>query len=155
MYVPNTKACSLKSDRLTYHSVLVSNSKWWLLLQSKHEEVEKAVGYAIKAGYRHIDTARIYGNEGEIGSALEKANMEGLVKREDMYITTKASASRKYLRQNIPSPPPMKITGNIYSFCFCAIMLEEHIFISPAPCQPFFLCLTIGIFTKEILIFSS
>ena len=58
------------------------------------------MGYAIKAGYRHIDTARIYGNEGEIGNALEKAYIEGIVKREDMYITTKASAPRrKTLRQ--------------------------------------------------------
>ena len=44
---------------------------------------------AVKIGYRHIDTAFIYQNEEEIGEALEKLFKEGVVKREDMFITTK------------------------------------------------------------------
>ena len=38
--------------------------------------------------YRHIDTAKLYGNEHIIGEALKECFEKG-VKREDMFITTK------------------------------------------------------------------
>jgi diketogulonate reductase-like aldo/keto reductase len=44
---------------------------------------------AIKVGYRHFDTASKYGNEEFLGEALTRAIQEGLVKREDLFITTK------------------------------------------------------------------
>jgi len=46
---------------------------------------QRAVEYALKIGYRHIDTARIYNNETDVGTALRKSG----VKREDVFITTK------------------------------------------------------------------
>jgi len=46
---------------------------------------ETAVMEAIKAGYRHIDTAAIYGNEETCGSGIKKSG----VKREELFITTK------------------------------------------------------------------
>lgn len=52
-------------------------------------EVYKAVKEALKIGYRHIDCAPIYGNEAEVGKALRDAFDEGLVKREDVWITSK------------------------------------------------------------------
>ncbi|HJV78242.1 MAG TPA: aldo/keto reductase [Paludibacter sp.] len=58
----------------------------WL---SKTNEVYDAVLEAIRAGYRHIDCAYIYGNEKEIGLALQEAFKLGLVKREDLFITSK------------------------------------------------------------------
>jgi D-xylose reductase len=44
---------------------------------------------AIKAGYRMIDGAQIYGNEKEVGDGINKAIEEGLVKREELFIVTK------------------------------------------------------------------
>jgi diketogulonate reductase-like aldo/keto reductase len=48
-------------------------------------QVETAVEHALRAGYRHIDCAPIYRNEGEVGRGIKKSN----VKREDIFITTK------------------------------------------------------------------
>ena len=52
-------------------------------------EVHDAVVTAIRAGYRHIDCAAIYGNEPEIGEALSKVFSEGIAKREELWITSK------------------------------------------------------------------
>ena len=49
------------------------------------QATQKAVEYALKVGYRHIDTARIYNNESDVGSALRNSG----VKREDVFVTTK------------------------------------------------------------------
>ena len=58
--------------------------------KSKPGEVRAAVLYAItSAGYRHIDCAAIYENEGEVGSALEEVFAKWDIKREDLFITTK------------------------------------------------------------------
>ncbi|EYU41763.1 hypothetical protein ABFS82_10G028400 [Erythranthe guttata] len=51
--------------------------------------VGDAITAAIKAGYRHIDCAQRYGNEKEIGDVLKKLLEEGVVKREDLWITSK------------------------------------------------------------------
>lgn len=52
-------------------------------------ETKQAVRDAIKAGYRSIDTARIYGNEAETGAAINEAVVAGEVAREDIFLTTK------------------------------------------------------------------
>ncbi|CAK1245457.1 aldo/keto reductase [Fructobacillus fructosus] len=50
---------------------------------------KQAVIDAIKAGYRLIDTAASYGNEKEVGEGIEEAIATGLVKREELFITSK------------------------------------------------------------------
>lgn len=57
--------------------------------QIPNEETEEAVYQAIVAGYRLIDTAISYGNEAEVGAGVARAIAEGLVSREDLFITTK------------------------------------------------------------------
>lgn len=55
------------------------------------ETAVMAVSEAIKSGYRHIDTASIYGNEGSVGIALAGCN----VPREELFITTKVWADAR------------------------------------------------------------
>ncbi|MGD1904924.1 MAG: aldo/keto reductase [Leptolyngbyaceae cyanobacterium] len=52
-------------------------------------DVYKAIKEAIRVGYRHIDCAFIYGNEVEIGQALSESFAEGLVTREQLWVTSK------------------------------------------------------------------
>lgn len=46
---------------------------------------EQSVLHALEAGYRHIDTAAIYGNEESVGRAIKKSG----IKRSELFITTK------------------------------------------------------------------
>lgn len=54
----------------------------------KGAECEAAIAAAISAGYRHIDTAAMYGNEADVGRGLKA----GKVARNDLWITTKVWA---------------------------------------------------------------
>ena len=58
-----------------------------------NEEAEEAVYIAIKNGYRLIDTAQYYGNEVGVGKGVRKAIDEGIIKREDAFVTSKIYAS--------------------------------------------------------------
>ena len=49
----------------------------------------ESVYVALKNGYRLIDTARYYGNEKGVGEGLKRAIADGIVKREDVFITSK------------------------------------------------------------------
>lgn len=53
--------------------------------QVEDEVAEKVVATALEIGYRHIDTAAIYGNEAGVGRAIANSN----VAREDIFLTTK------------------------------------------------------------------
>ncbi|WP_173923737.1 aldo/keto reductase [Agromyces sp. Marseille-P2726] len=48
-------------------------------------ETERIVTEALEVGYRHIDTARIYGNETQVGRAIARSE----IRREELFITTK------------------------------------------------------------------
>lgn len=66
-------------------------------------EVKNAVLTAIKEGYRHIDCAPIYNNEKEVGEALNEAFEQGIVKREEMWITSKLWNNSHKQEQVIPA----------------------------------------------------
>jgi len=53
--------------------------------QIRGEQATSAAAWALEAGYRHLDTATIYGNEREVGAALAASG----VARDDVFVTTK------------------------------------------------------------------
>jgi len=54
-------------------------------LRAQGERVQNAILWALDAGYRHIDTAKAYGNERDVGSAVERSGLP----RDDVFVTTK------------------------------------------------------------------
>ncbi|WP_394324865.1 aldo/keto reductase [Halobellus rufus] len=56
---------------------------WQLTGESCYETVSTA----LELGYRHVDTAQLYGNEAEVGRAIADADVD----REDVFLTTKVS----------------------------------------------------------------
>ncbi|KAK8690565.1 hypothetical protein V6N13_074097 [Hibiscus sabdariffa] len=53
------------------------------------DTTEKAIRFALKMGYRHFDTARIYGSEPAVGNALRMAIEDQIIPREDVFLTSK------------------------------------------------------------------
>jgi methylglyoxal/glyoxal reductase len=74
-------------------------------------QAEESVIYALKNGYRLIDTARIYENEASVGSAIERSG----IKREEIFITTKLwPAEQGYWSAIAACERSMKLLGISY-----------------------------------------
>ncbi len=58
-------------------------------LMSESGECREAVLTALELGYRHIDTAMAYENEGEVGEAIAEAISRGIITRDELFVTTK------------------------------------------------------------------
>lgn len=76
---------------LFLHSISMS---MYFFCHSKQRKADpgqfrQGVEWGLEAGYRHIDTASFYKNEEEVGEAISNKIKQGLVKREELYITTK------------------------------------------------------------------
>jgi diketogulonate reductase-like aldo/keto reductase len=58
--------------------------------QIKGHDAVRATSVALETGYRHLDTATVYGNEGEVGRALAESG----VPRDEVFLTTKCPPNR-------------------------------------------------------------
>ena len=70
--------------------------------QLKGDDAVTATAAALEVGYRHLDTATIYGNEGEVGRALADSGVD----RDDVFLTTKVNrpAGRQGARDDRGEP---------------------------------------------------
>jgi len=60
------------------------------VFQIKPEETVKATTSALEIGYRHIDTAQMYGNEREVGLAVRESG----IPRDEVFVTSKLNNNR-------------------------------------------------------------
>lgn len=70
---------------------------WNLKISSTNTSA--AVSAALLVGYRHLDCAAIYGNEKEVGQGIKDGLKEAVLKREDVWITSKLW-NDQYVRPN-------------------------------------------------------
>jgi len=56
---------------------------------SDNTKTRDAVKAAVKVGFRHLDAAERYRNEGEVGAALKELFADGTVRRDELFVTTK------------------------------------------------------------------
>ena len=68
-----------------YNGVKIPKLGLGLFLMKDEDELVNAVKYAVEVGYRHFDTATIYGNEEYLARGLKEAG----IKREEVFITSK------------------------------------------------------------------
>ncbi|KAK2975817.1 hypothetical protein RJ640_022834 [Escallonia rubra] len=57
--------------------------------ENDRDTTELAIQMALEMGYRHFDTAKIYGSEPAVGTALRGAILDGRVERNDIFVTSK------------------------------------------------------------------
>ena len=78
------------SDTITLNSgVAIPRLGLGVYQAGRGRATENAVSWALDAGYRHVDTAAMYGNEAEVGAALQRAFAAGSVRRDEIFVTTK------------------------------------------------------------------
>jgi 2,5-diketo-D-gluconate reductase B len=63
------------------------------------DEADRAISTALELGFRHVDTAQMYGNEAEVGRALARSG----VARSELYIVTKVDPSNIGASHFLPS----------------------------------------------------
>lgn len=81
-----TKTVKLNSG---YEMPIIGLGTW----TQNDEETANSVYSALENGYRLIDTAQYYGNEKGVGDGLKRAINNGIVTREEVFITTKIMPS--------------------------------------------------------------
>jgi glycerol 2-dehydrogenase (NADP+) len=93
------------------HSISIGTWK------SKPGDVEHAVEFALKHGYRHIDTAADYGNETEVGVGIKRSG----VPRSEIFLTTKlGNGSHKAVAERLETS--LKNLGTDY-LDLCKLLL--------------------------------
>jgi len=83
-------------------SVFIANKQAFGTYKLRHQDCEDAVLFAIKTGYRVIDTGVVYKNHVQVGKAIQKAIEQKICTRKEIFITTKVlNQDQKYGRESI------------------------------------------------------
>jgi diketogulonate reductase-like aldo/keto reductase len=95
-------------------------------------KLEAAVIYAVEeCGYRYIDTAQAYLNEQVIGAALQKVFAKGVIKRSDIWITTKLWATCR--RPALVEPAIRESLAKLQTDYVDLYLIHQPVAIPPQP----------------------
>src|SRR3978361_1415911 len=72
------------------------------VFQVPPEDTAKITGQALEVGYRHIDTAEMYGNEKGVGEGIRSSGLD----RGDVFVTSKLNKRFPPTTRTTGSPPP-------------------------------------------------
>ena len=92
-------------ENMTLYNGVAMPQEGFGVFQVPEYECKEVVLNAIRTGYRLIDTASSYKNEEAVGAAIREAAAEGAVKRDNLFIVTKADLCRR-------------AEGNVHGACF-------------------------------------
>ena len=102
---------SLQTNALLNNGVEIPRLGLGVYQAPPGESTLRAVKYALNIGYRHIDTAWLYGNEGDVGRAIRESRIE----REEIFITTKVWNSDQGYRSTLALVIKVKtLQGSLY-----------------------------------------
>ena len=97
-------------------TVQLNNGRWMPILglgtwTLDDDETENAVYHALADGYRLIDTAAYYGNQKGVGNGVRRAIAEGIVTREEVFITTTFEIMKTFCCSWAAVAEPAKTAG--------------------------------------------
>ncbi|MDR3074173.1 MAG: aldo/keto reductase, partial [Deltaproteobacteria bacterium] len=93
---------------------------------AKDDQTEQSVQWAIEAGYRHIDTARVYNNEAAVGRGVKASG----IARKDVFITTKLwNEDMRKGRQREAFAESLKALGTDYVDLYLLHWAVEGVFL--------------------------
>jgi 2,5-diketo-D-gluconate reductase A len=75
------------------------------VFQIPPEDTARAVGEALEIGYRHIDTAEMYGNEKEVGEAFGASGLDRGESSSRASSTTRSTSQKSPGRRSVPRSP--------------------------------------------------
>lgn len=81
----------LNENFILYHGINIPKVGFGTWQIEEGEEAYQSTLFALKAGYRHIDTAAAYGNEKSVGQAIKDSG----IPREEIFVTTKLQSHIK------------------------------------------------------------
>jgi 2,5-diketo-D-gluconate reductase A len=84
--------------------------------QIPNEETEEAVYQAVAGGYRLIDTVVSYGDEVEVGAGVARAIADGLVARQDLFITTKLFVNNVFNQETVTEATDESMCSKLTEF---------------------------------------
>ena len=76
-------------DNTKAYSITIPQFGLGVFLTPSDGTCKQACLWALEAGYRHIDTAKVYGNESEVGDAISLSGID----RKEIFVTTKLRRS--------------------------------------------------------------
>jgi diketogulonate reductase-like aldo/keto reductase len=92
------------------------------------DDVRASVLAALELGYRHLDTAALYGSESAVGKAVAEAVRRGVVaSRAEVFVTTKVWCTQCH--------PHLVLPSLVESLQTCSMLLELSFALLLTPCS--------------------